>query len=42
LLRKNHLAPIASVVVDNNEHWRHTEKLTSPDLKNGEKTKLTI
>jgi hypothetical protein len=42
LLQRNHLAPAASVIVDNNEHERHTKKLISPDLKNGEKTSLPI
>jgi hypothetical protein len=41
-LQKNHLAPTASVVVDNHECQRHTEKLISPDLKTGEKTNLSI
>jgi hypothetical protein len=40
-LQKNHLAPAASVV-DNNECQRHNDKLILPDLKNGEKTKLSI
>jgi hypothetical protein len=42
LLQKNHLAPAASAVVDNHERQQHTEKLISPDLKNGEKTTLLI
>ena len=39
-LQKNHLAPAASVVTNNHKRQRQTEKLISPDLKNGEKTKL--
>jgi hypothetical protein len=42
LLQKNHLVPAANGVVDNDERQRHNEKPISPDLKNGEKTKLTI
>jgi hypothetical protein len=42
LLQRNHLAPIASVVVDNDKHQRHTEKLISPYLENSEKTTLPI
>jgi hypothetical protein len=47
-LRTNILAPeepprpAAGAVVDNHEYQRHTEKLISPDLKTGEKTKLPI
>jgi hypothetical protein len=41
-LQKNHLAPAAGAVVDNHERQRHTEKLISPDLNTGEKTKLPI
>jgi hypothetical protein len=41
-LQKNHLVPAASAVVDNYERQRYTEKLISPDLKIGEKTKMTI
>jgi hypothetical protein len=41
-LQKNHLAPAARVVADNHERQRHAEKLISPDLKTGEKTKLPI
>jgi hypothetical protein len=36
LLQRNHLTPAAS------EGRRHTDKQISPDLKNGEKTKLLI
>jgi hypothetical protein len=36
LLQRNHLAPAAS------KGQRHTEKQISPDLKNGDKTKLPI
>jgi hypothetical protein len=42
VLQKNHLAPSASFVADNHECQQHTEKLISPDLKIGEKTKLPI
>jgi hypothetical protein len=35
LLQRNHLAP-------DNIGWRHTKKQISPDLKNDEKTKLSI
>jgi hypothetical protein len=38
----NHLTPAASTIVDNNKHQRHIEKMISPDLKTGEKTKLRI
>jgi hypothetical protein len=41
-LQKNHLARAASAVVNNHERQQHNEKLISPDLKNGEKTKLPI
>jgi hypothetical protein len=41
-VQKNHLAAVTSVVADNNERLRHTKKLISPDLKNSEKTKLSI
>jgi hypothetical protein len=47
-LRTNILAlehpprPGPSAVVDNDKRQRHVEKQTSPDLKNGEKTKLSI
>jgi hypothetical protein len=41
-LQKHHLAPAANAVVDNNKCQPDTEKLISPDLKNGEKTKLSI
>jgi hypothetical protein len=41
-LQRNHIAPAASVVIDNEERQQHTEKLISPDLKNGEKTMLPI
>jgi hypothetical protein len=41
LLQKNHLA-LASAVGDNHGGQRHTEKLISPDMKTGEKTKLPI
>jgi hypothetical protein len=41
-VQKNHLAPVTSVVADNNERLRHTKKLISPDLKNSEKGKLSI
>jgi hypothetical protein len=41
-LQKNHLVPAANAVVDNDERQRHNEKLISPDLKNGKKTRLTI
>jgi hypothetical protein len=33
---------VASIVADNHERQRHTEKLISPDLKTDEKTKLPI
>jgi hypothetical protein len=39
-LQKKNLSPAASAIVDNHERQRHTEKLISPDLKIGEKTKL--
>jgi hypothetical protein len=42
LLQKNHLVLAARAVVDNHERQRHTEKLISPDLKTGGKTKLPI
>jgi hypothetical protein len=41
-LQKNHLAPTACVIANNHERQRHAEKLISPDLKTGEKTKLPI
>jgi hypothetical protein len=41
-LQKNHIASAACAIVDNHERQRHTEKLISPDLKTGEKTKLPI
>jgi hypothetical protein len=41
-LQKNHLAPAASAIADNHERQQHTEKLISPDLKTGNKTKLSI
>jgi hypothetical protein len=41
-LQKNHLTLAASVVADSNERRRHTEKLILPDLKHGEKNKLSI
>jgi hypothetical protein len=40
--QKNHLTPAASAIADNNERQRHIEKMISPDLKTGEKTKLPI
>jgi hypothetical protein len=41
-LQKNHLTPATSVVANNHERQRHAEKLISPDLKTGEKTKLSM
>jgi hypothetical protein len=41
-LQKNHLAPAASVAMDNHKRQRYAKKLISPDLKTGEKTKLPI
>ena len=41
-LQRNHLAPAASVIADNDERQRHIEKQISPDLKNSEKTKMPI
>jgi hypothetical protein len=41
-LQKNHLTPAAGIIADSNKRQRHTEKLISPDLKNDEKTKLSI
>jgi hypothetical protein len=42
LLQSIHLAPAPNAVVNNDKHQRHVEKQISPDLKNGEKTKLSI
>jgi hypothetical protein len=42
LLYKSHLVSAASVVVDNRERQLHAEKLISPDLKTGDKTKLRV
>jgi hypothetical protein len=41
-LYKSHLVPAASVVVDNRKRQLHAEKLISPDLKTGDKTKLRV
>jgi hypothetical protein len=41
-LQKNHLALAASAIADNHERQQNTEKLISPDLKTGNKTKLPI
>jgi hypothetical protein len=40
LLQSIHLAPAPNAIVDNDKRRRHVEKQISPDLKNGEKTKL--
>jgi hypothetical protein len=42
MLQSTHLAPAPSAVVDNDGHQRHVEKQISPDLKNDEKTTLSI
>jgi hypothetical protein len=41
-LQSSYLAPAVSAIVDNDECQRHTEKLISPDVKNGKNTKLLI
>jgi hypothetical protein len=42
VLQSTHLAPAPSAAVDNDGHQRHVEKQISPDLKNDEKTTLSI
>jgi hypothetical protein len=41
LLQSIHLVPAPRPVVDNDKHRRHVKKQISPDLKSGEKTKLS-
>jgi hypothetical protein len=42
LLQSIRLVLVPNAAVDNDRRQRHNEKEISPDLKNGEKTKLPI
>jgi hypothetical protein len=42
VLQSTHLALDPSAAMDNDRHQRHIEKQILPDLKNNEKTMLSI